>query len=74
VVWWGGVLRSELVAVLTSQRNMLTMQQQQHQRDSSFGNHEGECGESGMVAFATEQELRDHQLERHSNKMPWFKK
>jgi hypothetical protein len=29
---------------------------------------------SGMVAFATEQELKDHQLERHSNKMPRFKK
>jgi hypothetical protein len=35
---------------------------------------EGECAESGLVAFATEQELKDHQLERHSSKMPRFKK
>lgn len=35
---------------------------------------EGECGETGMVAFASEQELRDHVLARHSSKMPRFKK
>jgi hypothetical protein len=46
----------------------------EHYEAKHFPCREGECGESGMVAFATEQELKDHQLERHSNKMPRFKK
>ncbi|WIA19673.1 hypothetical protein OEZ85_005603 [Tetradesmus obliquus] len=46
----------------------------EHYEDKHFACHEGECAESGMVAFATAQELKDHQLERHSNKMPRFKK
>eukprot|EP00775_Hariotina_reticulata_P012540 gene12540-12673_t len=46
----------------------------QHYADAHHPCREGECGESGLVAFASEQDLKDHQLERHSSKMPRFKK
>jgi hypothetical protein len=45
----------------------------EHYAEEHHPCNEGECADS-LVAFATEAELKAHRLEKHSSKMPRFKR
>lgn len=45
----------------------------EHYASSHFPCNEGDCADS-LVVFASETDLKAHRLERHSSKMPRFKR